>query len=97
MQELWKRFSGPAKGGSGSRDEDSDSVTPLWQRIIGYVWTFVWLGVASTWYLYPIYELPGELTLLVPLSLTERVGVQTLGGVVLGDGLLVGYLFGAEI
>lgn len=98
VQELWKRFSpATAKAGSKEGEEDSDSVTPLWQRIVGYVWTFVWLGVVSTWYLYPIFELPGELTLLVPVSLTERVGVQSLGGVVLGAGLLVGYLFGAEI
>jgi hypothetical protein len=99
VQELWKRFSRPSPPATvkAGPKEEEDSVPPLWQRIVGYVWTFVWLGVVSTWYLYPIFELPGELTLLVPVSLSERVGVQPLGGVVLGVGLVLGYVFGAEI
>ncbi|KAJ5355002.1 uncharacterized protein N7496_012214 [Penicillium cataractarum] len=93
VQELWKRFN-PSTTKKGSSDDD---VPPLWQRAVGYVWTLTWLGVASTWYLYPIYELPGELTMLVPVSLTERVGMQPLAGIVLGAGLVVGYLFKVEI
>lgn len=94
VQELWKRFNPPAEKASSS---DDDSVPLLWQRAVGYAWTLTWLGVVSTWYFYPIYELPGELTTLVPVSLTEKFGMQPLGVLVLGAGLLVGYVFGAEI
>jgi hypothetical protein len=93
VQELWKRFSGPEKGPSNGEK----SAPPLWQRIVGYVWTMTWLGVVSTWYLYPQDELPGELTTFIPISLTEKFGVQPLGSVVLGGVLLVSYIFGPEI
>lgn len=100
VQDLWKRFNPPTvrnhKGKSSSEGEDDDEPL-LWQRVVGYVWTLTWLAVASTWYFYPIYELPGELMMLVPFSLTERFGMQPLGGFVLGAGLVVGYLFKAEI
>lgn len=94
VQELWKRSNPPATKASSS---DDDSAPLLWQRIVGYIWTLTWLAVVSTYYLYPIYELPGELTTLVPLSLTEKVGLQPLGPVVLAAGLMVGYVFRAEI
>lgn len=94
VQELWKRFNPPATK-AGCSDDDSEPM--LWQRIVGYFWTLTWLAVVSTYYFYPIYELPGELTTLVPLSLTERVGLQPLGPILLAAGLVVGYVFGAEI
>jgi len=94
VQELWKRFNPPATKAGSSND---DSAPLLWQRIVGHIWTLTWLAAVSTYYFYPIYELPGELTTLVPLSLTEKVGLQPLGPVVLTAGLVVGYVFGAEI
>ena len=94
VQELWKRFY-PAATKAGCSDDDSEPL--LWQRIVGYIWTLTWLAVVSTYYFYPIYELPGELTTLVPLSLTERIGLQPLGPILLAAGLVVGYIFGAEI
>ncbi|KAF3391498.1 Acetyltransferase pyr8 [Penicillium rolfsii] len=96
VQELWKRVSPSANANSASALE-KDSVPPLWQRIVGYVWTLLWLSVVSTWYFHPMRELPTESTTLVPVSLSEKVGVQSLGVVVLGAGLIGGYLFGAEI
>ncbi|CEJ57804.1 hypothetical protein PMG11_06483 [Penicillium brasilianum] len=93
VQHLWKRFSPPTE----KKDSSEDDLPPLWQRVVGYVWTLTWLGVTSTWFLYPNNELPKEHAMIVPVSLAERVGMQPLGGVVLGTGLLVGYLFKAEI
>lgn len=93
VQDLWKRFNPPA-----AKKGSSDEVVPLlWQRVVGYLWTMTWLAVVSTYYFYPIYELPGELTTLVPLSLTEKLGLQPLGPIVLVAGPLISYIFGAEI
>lgn len=93
VQHLWKRFSPPTE----KKDSSEDDLPPLWQRVVGYVWTLTWLGVTSTWFLYPNNELPKEHAMIVPVSLAQRVGMQPLGGIVLGTGLLVGYLFKAEI
>ncbi|KAJ5157830.1 uncharacterized protein N7482_008930 [Penicillium canariense] len=94
VQALWKTLSSSA-GKEPSSDEES--VPPLWQRAVGYIWTMTWLAVTSTWYLHPILQLPGDLATLVPLSLCEKIGVQPLGSIIVGTGLLVGFIFGAEI
>ncbi|KUL89000.1 hypothetical protein ZTR_06048 [Talaromyces verruculosus] len=92
VQELWKRFTSSRKA-----SRNADFVLPLWQRMVGYIWTMAWLLVVSTFYFDPRYQLPGELTTLVPLSLSEKLGLAPVGSVVLGFGLLIAYAFECEV
>lgn len=93
VQVLWKRFTSSSRKAS----QNADFVLPLWQRMVGYIWTMTWLLVVSTFYFDPRYQLPGELTTLVPLSFSENFGLAPVGSVVLGFGLLAAYAFECEV
>ncbi|KAJ6028195.1 hypothetical protein N7540_003771 [Penicillium herquei] len=93
IKDLWRKISASRKAG-GSRNKDTPM--PLWQKVVGFMWAMVWLGITSTWYFYPQMVRP-ENQNLVPFSLASQVGLPVVGAAVLIGGLLVAFVFEVEI
>jgi hypothetical protein len=89
-QELWRRI-------SGNTTSDTEASTPLWKRIVGYVWVISWLCVCAPWYNYPSLRVPAEKASPIPFSLVERVGMQCAVTIVIASAPIIKFLFGGEI
>ncbi|KAJ5915208.1 hypothetical protein N7454_011103 [Penicillium verhagenii] len=87
VQALYKRI-------NGSENEENTRLN--WKRIVGYLWVATWLGVSSTWYMYPASQRtpPHELK-IVPFTVSERVGIAPVAGFAVIGGL--GLLFGFKV
>ncbi|KAJ5648558.1 hypothetical protein N7490_004930 [Penicillium lividum] len=91
IKATWRSWTG-----TNRVENDIKTPPPLWQRVLGFLWTMAWLGVTSTWYFYPQMLRP-ENQALVPFSLASRLGLPVVVGVVLVGGGLVAYVFEVEV
>lgn len=91
VQQLWERLF-PEKRASSQQAEP-----PFWQRIVGFVWVMVWLGITSTWYFTPMIQLTSPDVVMVPVSLAARIGLATSVGVALVNGVGLILAFEVEI
>ena len=97
VQYLWKRTESSNENSKAKPSGESDAVTPLWQRAIGFVWVMVWLAVTSTWFLEP-NELAQKETTLVPLwNPTDYLDLKPLAVIAVAGGAILGIAFEIEI
>jgi hypothetical protein len=90
VQEAWRRLSGqPAK--------TKVSSPPLWQKIVGFIWVAAWLMITSPWYLYPDARLPVDSKWIVPISVVEKVGMNTAVAILAVGGLFSKFVLGGEL
>ena len=91
VQHYWAILSRGKKGTSAE--------TSIWQRCVGFMWVFCWLGATFPWWWYPIirmlvaYDWTGVLEVVQGLGMTKSnlSVVVTIGAVILR------MVFGAEI
>ncbi|OQD82255.1 hypothetical protein PENANT_c022G01824 [Penicillium antarcticum] len=69
---------------------------PMWQKTLDLLWAMAWLGVTSTWYFYPQMLRPQNQA-LVPFTLAHQVPLPVLAGVVLFGGVMIAFVFEAEV
>lgn len=93
VRALWNRI----QPSSDTKQSSGDESLPTWRRAVGLIWVMGWLGVTSTWYFHPISQLPAGETTLVPLSLVEMIGLETVGVVVVVSGSVIGFVFAVEV
>lgn len=93
VRALWNRVQPP----SDTKQSSGEASLPAWRRAVGLVWVMGWLGVTSTFYFHPISQLPAGETTLVPLSLVEIIGFETVGVVVAISGPVIGFAFAVEM
>ncbi|KAJ5664634.1 hypothetical protein N7462_011447 [Penicillium macrosclerotiorum] len=102
VQYIWKnsRSSGNTNGSANANAKSSDApeaVTPLWQKVVGFVWVLAWLAVTSTWFLEPIEQLPKETTLVPLWNPTDYLDLKPLAVIAVAGGAIMGIAFEAEI
>ncbi|OOG00685.1 hypothetical protein ASPCADRAFT_125695 [Aspergillus carbonarius ITEM 5010] len=73
--------------------------TPLWQRCVGFMWLFCWLGATFPWWWYPIIRVLGAYDWSEMLDVVQRLGLtkSNLSAMVVGGGVFLRITFGAEI
>lgn len=88
---LWKSLRSPV-------ETKAAQPVRLWQRILGFCWVGTYLGITSTFYLYPQMIRPQN-SQLVPFSFAEYVSLPLggLAGLVGISGIVVAWLFKPEI
>ncbi|PYH89122.1 hypothetical protein BO71DRAFT_364127 [Aspergillus ellipticus CBS 707.79] len=88
VQHFWQRRRGIA--GTG---------TPIWQRIVGFLWVFGWLGTSFAWWWYPIMRALMESDWYGMLRAIQVLGLSMPGivAVVVGGGIFLRMVFGAEL
>lgn len=91
VQQLWERLFPEKKASS------QQAGLPFWQRIVGFAWVMLWLGVTSTWYFTPMIQLTGPDVVMVPVSLATRIGLATSVGATLISGVGLVLAFEVEI
>ncbi|KAJ9299847.1 hypothetical protein DTO271G3_2731 [Paecilomyces variotii] len=85
VQEAWKRLTGTPTGKSGE--------TPIWKKVVGFVWVAVFISVVTPFYLYPSMQ---ETKASVPYSIAEKTGITpTLSAAVVGM-LITKFWLGGE-
>lgn len=89
VRSLWKYI-------SKSKATDQKVPKPLWQKVLGFLWSMAWLGFTSTWYFYPQVVRPQNQA-LVPFSVAGHVGVPAQAGITLIGGALLAKVFEVEI
>jgi hypothetical protein len=67
-QELWRRCSGSQQGKSAS--------TPLWRKIVGFVWVGAWFTLTCPRYMHEVSSLPFDTKLFVPFSVMDFIGIS---------------------
>lgn len=82
-----------ASTSNGSRKEIPK---PLWQKVVGFSWSMLWLGVTSTGFFYPQVVRP-ENQALVPFSVASQIGLPLQAGVVVFGGLVLAKVFEVEV
>ncbi|RAK87580.1 toxin biosynthesis protein Tri7-like protein [Aspergillus costaricaensis CBS 115574] len=91
VQHYWAILSRGKKGTSAE--------TSIWQRCVGFVWVFCWLGATFPWWWYPIirmlvaYNWTGVLEVVQGLGMTK----SNLSVVVTVGAVILRIVFGAEI
>ncbi|KAJ5087450.1 hypothetical protein N7456_011066 [Penicillium angulare] len=90
------------KGKMNSSDDQSDSkaqtVTPIRYKVIGFIWTLVWLVVSSTWYMEPISQLPQKIVTLVAFgSPSEKLGLPSILVATATISAVVRFMLGGEV
>lgn len=86
---LWKLV-------SKSKNTSRTGPKPLWQRVLGFLWSMAWLGVTSTGFFYPQVVRPQNQA-LVPLSVASYIGLPAQAGMVLVGGALLAKVFEVEV
>jgi hypothetical protein len=81
---------------SKSDNSGQNGSTPLWQRVLGFLWSMAWLGVTSTGFFYPQVVRPQNQA-LVPFSLVNHIGLSAQAGVVLVGGAMLAKVFEVEV
>lgn len=81
---------------SGASVADPKGSKPLWQRVLGFLWSMAWLGVTSTWFFYPQVVRPQNQS-LVPFSVADHIGLPTQAGIVVIGGALLVRVFKVEV
>ena len=89
IKSMWKHV-------SGSKDQSCKGPKPLWQRILGFLWSMAWLGVTSTGFFYPQVIRPQNQA-LVPISVASHIGMPVQAGVVLIGGAVLAKVFEVEV
>lgn len=92
VQEAWRRLSGQR-----ARTEESSLTTPVWQKIIGFIWVAAWLMITSPWYMYSNSRLPIDSKWIVPVSVVEKVGMNTAVAILAIGGLFLKLVIGGEL
>ncbi|CAG8943679.1 unnamed protein product [Penicillium salamii] len=86
---LWKMV-------SKSKNVSRTGPKPLWQRVLGFLWSMAWLGVTSTGFFYPQVIRPQNQA-LVPFSVASHIGLPAQAGMVLVGGALLAKVFEVEV
>ena len=81
---------------STSQASSQKGPKPLWQRVLGFLWSMAWLGVTSTGFFYPQVVRPQNQA-LVPFSVTSHIGLPAQAGVVLVGGAVLAKVFEVEV
>jgi hypothetical protein len=81
---------------SESETSISKGAKPLWQRVLGFLWSMAWLGVTSTGFFYPQVVRPQNQA-LVPFSVASHVGLPVQAGIVLVGGAVLAKVFEVEV
>ncbi|EAU36847.1 predicted protein [Aspergillus terreus NIH2624] len=63
IQELWHQITGKYaktqsyRGDNEGRSKDTAStVTPLWKRLVGFLWVWVWMSIMTPVYMRPVFQ-----------------------------------------
>ncbi|PYI11838.1 hypothetical protein BO78DRAFT_358608 [Aspergillus sclerotiicarbonarius CBS 121057] len=81
------------------REKPNAAETPLWQRCVGFMWVFCWLGATFPWWWYPIIRALGAYDWSETLDVIQGLGLtrSNLSAMVVGGGVFLRIAFGAEI
>lgn len=96
IKTVWKWLVGFGSKPEQPAQASKNVATPVWQKVLGFLWAMVWLGITSTWYFYPQMLRP-ENQNLVPFSIASVIGLPAVGGIVVIWGLFVAFVFEVEI
>lgn len=69
---------------------------PLWQRVLGLLWSMAWLGITSTGFFYPQVVRPQNQG-LVPFTVASHIGLPAQVGVVVVWGAVLVKVFEVEV
>lgn len=86
---LWKNV-------SISSEPSKNIHKPLWQKVLGLLWSMAWLGVTSTGFFYPQVVRPQNQG-LVPFSIASHIGLPTQVGIVVVWGAVLAKVFKVEV
>ena len=92
VQEAWRRLSGES-----AEVQKLDRKTPLWQKVVGFIWVIFWLMMTSPWYLYSNTRLPKEVTWILPASIVEKVGMNMAVAALAVGGILLNFAIAGEL
>ncbi|CAG8143270.1 unnamed protein product [Penicillium olsonii] len=81
---------------SGAKNTSQKGPKPIWQRVLGFLWSMAWLGVTSTGFFYPNTIRPQN-QVLVPFSVASHIGLAAQAGVLLVGGALLAKVFEVEV
>lgn len=55
-----------------------DAKSPFWKRVVGFTWVMSWMCFTAPWYIYPANRLPVDSKWLVPYSVVDIIGMNTV-------------------
>lgn len=90
VQALWKSVFPPKAPSKGA-----EPATPRWQKIVGGIWVFLYLGIFSAPWQVPLQNRPP--TILGPLPADIEVDPSILVGFITLSGAIIAYIFEGEI
>ncbi|KHO00256.1 TRI7-like toxin biosynthesis protein [Metarhizium album ARSEF 1941] len=91
IQEAWKRLGAPKQA------RQPDLGTPLWQRVLGFVWVITWMSLTSRQYLFASRQMSEHGREFVPISVVRFIGVPAGIFCLLVAGVTVKVAFGGEL
>jgi hypothetical protein len=72
-------------------------VTPLWKKLVGYIWVTIILATLSPWMLFSTSRIAHHEQWMLPYSIIDQVGIQLVGIMLAVGGLLNYFIFKPEI
>ena len=90
VQQLWRYI-------TGSKFVKDSSATPLWHKIVGYVWVASYFALVSPWYLYPKARLPFDTVDFAPYHISPHMGLPAAAGLFAISSPIILFGFGGEL
>jgi hypothetical protein len=91
VQALWRRVS--------STSLKPSHVTPLWQKLVGYIWVTTWFTLTFPPYAHTVRDArfsSPDRGWMVPFSVAEKIGIPASGALLVLGGAVLKVAVGVE-
>ncbi|KAI9037697.1 wax synthase family protein [Aspergillus affinis] len=84
IQAAWTRITSPRP----------QATTPIWQKLVGFIWVQFWMSVTAPWYMYPSRRiLANQAAWAMPYNVTAKLGIPSVLGLLGIYGVFVKFVF----
>jgi hypothetical protein len=88
---------GHAKKDDDMKARNEEQVTPLWQKILGYIWVLFFFVLVNPWFMYPSIRQPAETFWIMPFRIADNIGLPASAAMAAVGALIVWIGFDGEI